>query len=93
MHVLDRIDAVCRRVPDRVVHRSEGRTRAYAELRRRSDALAASIARLFPGDRSPIVVVGHKEPEMLVGFLRAACLCRGSLGRSAIRSPSTGFSL
>jgi D-alanine--poly(phosphoribitol) ligase subunit 1 len=72
MHVLDRIDAVCRRVPDRVAHRSEGRTLGYAELRRRSDALAASIARLLPDDRSPIVVVGHKEPEILVGLLGAA---------------------
>jgi len=72
MHVLDRVDSACRRVPDRVAHRSQGRTLTYAELRRFSDALAASIERLLPGDRSPIVVVGHKEPEMLVGLLGVA---------------------
>ncbi len=72
MHVLDRVDSACHRVPDRVAHRSEGRTLTYAELRRSSDALAASIERLLPGDRSPIVVVGHKEPEMLIGFLGVA---------------------
>src|SRR5207249_4153661 len=62
----------CRRAPDRVAHRSEGRTLTYAELRHYSNALAASLERILPDDRSPIVVVGHKEPEMLVGFLGVA---------------------
>jgi D-alanine--poly(phosphoribitol) ligase subunit 1 len=72
MDVLDRIDAACRRAPDRIAHRSSGRTLAYAELRRRSDALAGEIVRQFPGDGSPIAVVGHKEPEMLIGLLGVA---------------------
>ena len=72
MDVLDRIDAACRRVPGRIAHRSEDRTLTYAELRRRSDALAASIVSRLPGDRSPIVVVGHKEPEVLIGLLGVA---------------------
>jgi D-alanine--poly(phosphoribitol) ligase subunit 1 len=72
MDVLERIDAVCRRIPGRVAHRSEDRALTYAELRRRSDALAASIARRLSGEPLPIVVVGHKEPEMLIGLLGVA---------------------
>ncbi len=72
MDVLERIDAACRRIPDRVAHRSEDRALTYAELHRRSDALAAGIARRLSGERSPIVVVGHKEPEMLIGLLGVA---------------------
>src|SRR5262245_15767336 len=72
MDVLDRIDAACRRAPDRIAHRSGDRTLAYAELRRSSDALAGAIVRQLSGDRSPIAVVGHKEPEMLIGLLGVA---------------------
>ena len=44
---------------------------SYEELRARSDALAARLAVLLPFDRSPIAVLGHKEPELLVAFLAA----------------------
>ncbi len=50
---------------------SAGRTLTYGELRRRSRALAAHLSRTLPDDGSPVAVFGHKEPEMLVGFLGA----------------------
>jgi D-alanine--poly(phosphoribitol) ligase subunit 1 len=40
-------------------------------LSRRSDALAAHLARVLPDDTSPVPVFGHKEPEMLIAFLGA----------------------
>ncbi|MCW5852211.1 MAG: D-alanine--poly(phosphoribitol) ligase subunit DltA [Anaerolineae bacterium] len=71
MHVLDRIARWAAVTPDRPAHLSQGRRLTYADLRRQSDALAAHLACVLPDDRSPVAVIGHKEPEMLVGFLGA----------------------
>jgi D-alanine--poly(phosphoribitol) ligase subunit 1 len=71
MHLVDRIERWAQVVPDRLAHVSGGRTLTYADLSRRSDALAAQLGRLLPADKSPVVVLGHKEPEMLIGFLGA----------------------
>jgi D-alanine--poly(phosphoribitol) ligase subunit 1 len=69
MDVLARIEKWGRLVPDRLAHRSRSGCLTYAELAIGSDAVAACIVRSLPDDRSPIVVVGHKEPSMLLGFL------------------------
>jgi D-alanine--poly(phosphoribitol) ligase subunit 1 len=71
MHFVDRIERWGQSCPGRPAHVSGGRTLTYGELCRRSDALAAELTRLLPPDRSPVVVLGHKEPEMLIGFLGA----------------------
>lgn len=63
------IDEQGRRTPERIAHVSGSRRLTYAELCRGSDALAAHLARTVPDDGSPVAVVGHKEPEMLIGFL------------------------
>jgi len=67
--IVARIDGWGRSRPDRVAHVSGGRTLTYAELWTGSNAVATAVAALVPGDRSPIAVLGHKEPEMLLGFL------------------------
>ena len=69
MHLLDQIDEWGRKAPDRPAHISSGRSMSWSELVNRSDLLASKLAALLPGNRAPIAVVGHKEPEMLVGFL------------------------
>jgi len=71
MDLIARIDRWGLRTPDRVAHRSGDRTLTYGELLRRSNGLAAALTGLLPDDQSPIVVHGHKEPEMLIGFLGA----------------------
>jgi D-alanine--poly(phosphoribitol) ligase subunit 1 len=70
--LLDRIDDWGRLVPHRPAQRSGGRTLTYGELRTRSDALAARLCATLPDDETPVVVVGHKEPEMLVAFVGCA---------------------
>jgi D-alanine--poly(phosphoribitol) ligase subunit 1 len=55
--------------PDRCAHLSEGRALTYGELRGQSDALAAHLAARLGENRAPVAVIGHKEPEMLIGFL------------------------
>lgn len=69
MDLLERIDAWGRLAPDRLAYVSPCGQLTYAELKRGSDALAAFIQAALGDDRSPIVVVGHKEPELLLGFL------------------------
>jgi D-alanine--poly(phosphoribitol) ligase subunit 1 len=68
VEIIERIDRWGRMTPDRAAHHSGGRTLTYGELRRRSDALAARLAGSLP-EKSPVVVLGHKEPELLIAYL------------------------
>jgi D-alanine--poly(phosphoribitol) ligase subunit 1 len=63
-----------RQWPDRPAHigvNAQGTRESltYGELIARAGCLAAQLRRELPADRSPVIVLGHKEPEMLVGFL------------------------
>jgi D-alanine--poly(phosphoribitol) ligase subunit 1 len=71
MDIIDSIDRAVRNFPERIAHISDFRTVTYSELGKRSDALARYFADRFPGDKSPVAIIGHKEPEMLIGFLAA----------------------
>jgi len=55
--------------PDRAAHISAGRVLTYGELVQSSDALALDLLQTLPQGCAPVVVLGHKEPEMLIGFL------------------------
>ncbi len=68
--LLARIDNWARVAPRRPAHVS-GRMLTYEELVARSDCLASQIAHKLPDDGSPVAVLGHKEPEMLIAFLGA----------------------
>src|ERR1043166_8524002 len=70
MHLLDRIDHWGKTAPDTIAHISDT-TLTYGQLLARSNALAAWLDAELPHDRSPIAVIGHREPEMLVAFLGA----------------------
>ena len=71
MDLLSRIDHWAEIFPERLAHVSGDRKLTYRELRSQSDALAAHLAGRLGDNRSPIAVIGHKEPEMLVAFLGA----------------------
>jgi D-alanine--poly(phosphoribitol) ligase subunit 1 len=71
MDIIERIDRAAQDYPDKIAHVSDDRTLTYRELARRSDAIARHLAEKFPGDHSPVAIAGHKEPEMLIGFLGA----------------------
>jgi D-alanine--poly(phosphoribitol) ligase subunit 1 len=72
MHLLNRIDAWASRQPQRLAFRSTAGQLTYAELVQQSAATAAYIWRELNDDGSPVIVTGHKEPEMLVAFLGSA---------------------
>jgi D-alanine--poly(phosphoribitol) ligase subunit 1 len=71
MWIIERIHHWTTTIPHRPAHVSGGRTLTYGELWQRSGALVAELLAAQPGDRTPVVVRGHKEPEMLVAFLAA----------------------
>jgi D-alanine--poly(phosphoribitol) ligase subunit 1 len=71
VNLIQRIDHWAAVVPETVAHISGDRTLTYCELCRRSDALAVYLTKRFGDDRSPIAVLGHREPEMLIAFLGA----------------------
>ncbi|MBV8720013.1 MAG: AMP-binding protein, partial [Chloroflexi bacterium] len=70
--LLSCIDSWSQRAPERVAHVSPSGRLSYGELGRGSAAVAAVVQDALPDDRSPVVVIGHKEPEMLIAFLGSA---------------------
>ena len=70
MKIIERIDHWGRTTPDHPAYISGGRTLTYGELCRRSDVLAAHLARSL-AEKAPVVVLGHKEPELIIAYLGA----------------------
>lgn len=72
MNLLERIDQWARVAPDAIAHLSGDRALTYGELGARSNALAAVLQDRHGASRAPVAVLGHREPEMLIGFLGVA---------------------
>ena len=77
MELFARIARWARQWPERPAHigvNAQGKrvTLTYGDLLAKAACLAAHLRRELPADGSPVVVLGHKEPEMLVGFLGVA---------------------
>ena len=71
MDLIGCIERWARSAPERLAHVSGERSLTYADLLRRSDAVASELMRALPDDQSPVAVLGHKEPELLAAFLGA----------------------
>ena len=69
MDIVAAIDQWGKQTPDHVAHRSGDACLTYGRLRHDSDQLAAQLLHSLAPDSAPIVVLGHKEPEMLIAFL------------------------
>ena len=73
--IFDRLQTWANHFPERPAHvtASIGRTGTtqltYRQLLGRTRAVAGYLRARFPDDDSPVIVFGHKEPEMLAGFL------------------------
>ena len=57
--------------PDSIAHITGNRRLTFRELRESSDSIAAFLLERFGKDRSPIAVLGHREPEMIIAFIGA----------------------
>ena len=76
MELFANIERHAREQPDRPAHigvgtRGTRETLTYRDLLARAERLAAHLRAELPPDHSPLVILGHKEPEMLIGFLGA----------------------
>ena len=71
MNLLEKIDRWSKLAPDRLAHISGKEKLSYQRLGEDSDTLAAYLAATLRDDKSPVAVVGHKEPEMIIAFLAA----------------------
>ena len=71
MDLIQRIDHWAGLTPRLPAHVTGDRRLTWGDLKKQSDALAAHLRAALPPDSSPVAVQGHKEPEMLVGFLGA----------------------
>ena len=73
--IFDRLQIWTTRFPDRPAHitASAGSTSTtcltYRELLSRARAVAGYLRTHLPEGHAPIIVLGHKEPEMIAGFL------------------------
>ena len=74
MNLIDRIDSYSE-YDEKIAHTYRISSMTYKELVEKSDAVAAYLIERFGSDRTPIVVYGHKEHEMLICFL--ACVKSG----------------
>jgi D-alanine--poly(phosphoribitol) ligase subunit 1 len=75
MDLINTVDQWAELTPDRqaCIHRDEAIN--YRQLRDKTDALAVWISTMIPNDNSPVVVYGHKQPNMLTCFF--ACVKAG----------------
>jgi len=65
-NLLERIQSVVAAHGDRIAHVGSHGSISYREMWARAQTLALTLADHGPG---PVMVIGHKEPFMLVGFL------------------------
>lgn len=73
--LIETIDQWAAVSPERVAHQYRERALTYSKLKMDSDALALWIHETNSTQKTPIVVYGHKENEMLIAFL--ACVKAG----------------
>lgn len=69
MNLIERIDHWGEVTPRKVAQVSGDRSLTYGALRTRSDSVASYLVRTLRNDGSPVAVLGHREPEMLIAFL------------------------
>ncbi|WP_411679261.1 D-alanine--poly(phosphoribitol) ligase subunit DltA [Clostridium thailandense] len=75
MNLIEKISSyeICK--CEQIAHIYKDSSITYGELIEKSDAIASYIIDQFGDDKTPIVVYGHKEHEMLICFL--ACVKAG----------------
>ncbi|MBK8647798.1 MAG: AMP-binding protein [Gemmatimonadetes bacterium] len=73
--LLEQVERWIGETPDAIAHVVGTRRTSYGELGAMADAVAAELERLLPDDGTPVALFGHKEPEMVAGFL--GCLKAG----------------
>ena len=69
MNLLEKIFGWGEKAPDKLAHVSGEQKLTYRELCHGAYRLAAALDATLQDNRAPVVVLGHKEPELLIAFL------------------------
>ena len=69
MDLVEAADRWGNEYPDRAAHISGGSVLTYRQLQDRSNRFAAYLRRELPHDGRPVAILGHKQNEMLIGFV------------------------
>ncbi len=69
MELIEQIDKWGQLYPERAAHISGETVLTYGQLTRASNKLARHLLQMMPNDDSPVALLGHKQVEMLVGFI------------------------
>lgn len=75
MNIIEKIDYYGNTCKNKKAHINSNGFMTYEELSHKSNALASYIIEKFGRDKTPIMVLGHKQHEMLISFL--ACVKAG----------------
>ena len=67
--VLEIIEKIAERYPERIAVQSSGDTITYRQLWQQSDKIAANLQSKLQDDKRPVMVYGHKNPHMITCFL------------------------
>ena len=68
-NIISRIDRIATENPDRIAYDYLGRTNTYGELKEKSDALAAYLKASNLPEKSPLIVFGGQDFQMIATFL------------------------
>ena len=71
MNVLKQIESIVKKYPDRICYQNKEQQLTYQELWSKSSEMAAGIQKFAGGNRGPVAIFGHKQKEMIIGFLAA----------------------
>lgn len=69
MKLLEKIDYWAKNTPFSIAYRYKEESINYRELNESSNSIAGWIAKHKGNDKSPVVVLGHMQPEMITVFL------------------------
>jgi D-alanine--poly(phosphoribitol) ligase subunit 1 len=71
MNILENVRRWSIQTPEHLAFCSSAGVITYRDLEQQSQILASRLNAFLPAGHTPLAVIGHKEPEMLVAFLAA----------------------
>ena len=68
-NIIEKIDEVAQAEPERIAYDYLGKTNTYSDLKKRSDEWAHKIVSLNLSPKSPVMIWGGQDFEMIASFL------------------------
>ena len=72
LEILHNISEYARDFPARLAYKNGDACMTYEELDSFSDGIARMLQEMYPDDKTPVVIFGHKDPLMIASFIGCA---------------------